>query len=271
MANQSGAASTVRAELSRLREQFAGTPYPPTGAAGSAVALAKLVGRVEWAASNAGLLDDGSTVRRMPHVQTLVGAAAETLRRSADLICDQQAHPVDDPECVHALRESMQELDDLMGYELAAEVSTLIEPDADPRDHVRRQQSDAVDDDHEEALASSLDPSFGARALGIATLMVADSTIEAAGVHPDGGQKWSAGIDAGALQLWPRLLSHLSFRSVWFRNAVRGGAGLALAVAVIEITDVEHGFWVVLGTLSVLRSNALGTGATAFPRSGGRP
>jgi hypothetical protein len=56
---------------------------------------------------------------------------------------------------------------------------------------------------------------------------------------------------------------------VWFRNAVRAGAGLALAVAVVEITDVEHGFWVVLGTLSVLRSNALGTGATALRAVGG--
>ena len=50
---------------------------------------------------------------------------------------------------------------------------------------------------------------------------------------------------------------------------MRGAAGLALAVAVVEVTDVEHGFWVVLGTLSVLRSNALGTGATALRAVGG--
>jgi hypothetical protein len=56
---------------------------------------------------------------------------------------------------------------------------------------------------------------------------------------------------------------------VWFRNAFRGGVGLALAVAVIEITNVSHGFWVVLGTMSVLRSNALGTGATALRAVGG--
>ena len=37
----------------------------------------------------------------------------------------------------------------------------------------------------------------------------------------------------------------------------------------IEITNVSHGFWVVLGTLSVLRSNALGTGATAVRAVGG--
>ena len=66
-----------------------------------------------------------------------------------------------------------------------------------------------------------------------------------------------------------RLLSHLSVRSVWFRNALRGAIGLALAVAVVEVTNVSHGFWVVLGTMSVLRSNALGTGATALRAVGG--
>ena len=263
------AVATVRAELSRLRDQFASTPYPPTGAAGSAVALAKLVGRVEWAAGNATLLDDGAAARKVPHVQAMIRTAAETLRQCAALVCDQQAHPVDDPECVRALRRSMRELDDLMGHELAAEVSTLIEPGVGRRDQMLVQGSGAPGAERQDGLASSLDPSFQARAFGIATLMVADTTIEAAGVHPEGEQKWSAGVDARALQVWPRLLSHLSFRSVWFRNAVRGAAGLALAVAVIEITDVEHGFWVVLGTLSVLRSNALGTGATALRAIGG--
>ncbi len=263
------AVATVREELTALRDQFAGSPYPPTGAAGSAVALAKLVGRVEWAASNTALLDDGSTARQMPHVQTIIRVAAGTLRRSAALICDGRARPVDDPELVRALRESMRELDDLVGHELAAEVSTLIGPDPERGDHGLLPERGALGGEHMEGLASSLDPSFGARALGIATLMVADTTLEAAGTHSEGTQRWSAGIDAGALQVWPRILSHLSFRSVWFRNAVRGAAGLALAVAVVEITDVEHGFWVVLGTLSVLRSNALGTGATALRAIGG--
>jgi len=261
--------STMSAELSLLRDQVAGAPYPPTGAAGTAVALAKLVGRVEWAAGTAALLDDRPGTEQLAHVRAMISGTAETLRASAALICDQQAHPVDDPERVRALRESMQELDDRMGHELAAEVSTLIEGDRDRGDQVPVRESDAPGDGRTEGLAASLDPSFGARALGIATLMVADATIEAAGVQADGEQRWGAGIDARALQVWPRLLSHLSFRSVWFRNAVRGGAGLALAVAVVEITDVEHGFWVVLGTLSVLRSNALGTGATALRAIGG--
>jgi uncharacterized membrane protein YccC len=48
--------------------------------------------------------------------------------------------------------------------------------------------------------------------------------------------------------------------SVWLRNSVRGAAGLAVAVYIAQRTGLQHAFWVVLGTLSVLRSNALSTG-----------
>jgi uncharacterized membrane protein YccC len=51
---------------------------------------------------------------------------------------------------------------------------------------------------------------------------------------------------------------------VRFRNAARTGLGLALAVLVAKTASVDHAFWVVLGALAVLRSNALGTGATAL-------
>jgi uncharacterized membrane protein YccC len=55
-------------------------------------------------------------------------------------------------------------------------------------------------------------------------------------------------------------VEHASVRSVWFRNSVRGAVALAVAVYIAQRTGLQHGFWVVLGTLSVLRSNALGTG-----------
>jgi uncharacterized membrane protein YccC len=54
--------------------------------------------------------------------------------------------------------------------------------------------------------------------------------------------------------------SFVGSRSVTVRNALRTGLGLALAVAVTHVFPVEHGFWVVLGALSVLRSSALTTG-----------
>jgi uncharacterized membrane protein YccC len=58
-------------------------------------------------------------------------------------------------------------------------------------------------------------------------------------------------------------------RSVPLQNAVRGAAGLAVAVLIARITNQQEGFWIVLGALSVLRSNALSTGATALRAVGG--
>jgi uncharacterized membrane protein YccC len=52
----------------------------------------------------------------------------------------------------------------------------------------------------------------------------------------------------------------LATRAVVLRNSLRTGLGLALAVAVTHVFPVEHGFWVVLGAMSVLRSSALTTG-----------
>ncbi len=60
-----------------------------------------------------------------------------------------------------------------------------------------------------------------------------------------------------------------SIRSVWFRNSVRGAVAIAAAVLVAKMTNVEHAFWVVLGTLSVLRTSAGATGSTALRALGG--
>jgi uncharacterized membrane protein YccC len=51
---------------------------------------------------------------------------------------------------------------------------------------------------------------------------------------------------------------------VWFRNSVRGALALGAAVLVAQEAGLQHAFWVVLGALSVLRSNVLSTGATAL-------
>jgi uncharacterized membrane protein YccC len=59
-------------------------------------------------------------------------------------------------------------------------------------------------------------------------------------------------------------IEHASVGSVWFQNSIRGAVGLAVAVYIAQRTGLQHSFWVVLGTLSVLRSNALGTGRTVL-------
>jgi len=65
------------------------------------------------------------------------------------------------------------------------------------------------------------------------------------------------------------VVSHASVRSVWFANSSRGAVALAIAVAVADLSKVGHPFWIVLGALSVLRTNASGTGATALRALGG--
>jgi len=65
------------------------------------------------------------------------------------------------------------------------------------------------------------------------------------------------------------LVRHASLRSIWFLNSLRGSLALAAAVLVADLSGVQHAFWVVLGTLSVLRTNASSTESTALRALGG--
>lgn len=63
---------------------------------------------------------------------------------------------------------------------------------------------------------------------------------------------------------WERLRAEITWRGPWGRNAVRLGLALSLALLVVELTGVARGYWVVLGTLSVLRLDVGTTGRTAW-------
>ena len=88
------------------------------------------------------------------------------------------------------------------------------------------------------------------------------------GVVPAWGRwpRWLRSLLAGAEGF---TTTHADYRSIWFRNSVRGAVGLAIAVFIAQRTGLQHSFWVVLGTLSVLRSNALGTGRSVISALGG--
>lgn len=72
--------------------------------------------------------------------------------------------------------------------------------------------------------------------------------------------------DAGAAAMVRRtsetMRTHLHFRSSVLQNSLRVALGLALAVLLGGLLQIAHAFWVVLGTLSALRSSALATGRT---------
>jgi len=74
----------------------------------------------------------------------------------------------------------------------------------------------------------------------------------------------------GTLRRFDRFVGEYAIpSSVWFRDALRAGVALSAAVLLARSLGVDHGFWVALGTLSVLRSSALGTGQSAVAASAG--
>ena len=291
--------AAAETELAELRAQFESTSYPPTGAGPGDSALAKLVCRMEWVGTNAVLGQQQASVLDLPDVRDVNRAAADVLTASAALICDGRGRPVDDPAAVQAvaaavddlgaqrLRSQQASMDRVLDGTAAERAATALAAGritgalaADDRLGPGRAPvpGDPAPGDEDptaarlagtrgarqDRLLGALDPTFRTRALSFAAEMVAEAAVESAGLSrpadADGRRRervaWGSSRRTAA--------AHVDLRSVWFRNSLRGAIGLALAVAVVEMTDVNHGFWVVLGTLSVLRSNATGTGATAL-------
>ncbi|HEY6280036.1 MAG TPA: FUSC family protein [Streptosporangiaceae bacterium] len=251
--------AAVRQALAELRQGFAGAPYPPTGVAPAQVALARMVSRVEWAdvlsmvtRAEQGLALEPSALRE------LNGATARALRGVSEVIGDGTAGQP--PQA--AADELAGALTDLHRDRRAAYTWAL--------DRLVREVDGDPSRPAPEALAF-LGPAFRIRTLGLATEELGVLALRSAGfVVPalDGPAAQAApagrtGPAALARSVWDLAAPHMSLRSVWMRNSLRGAVGLAAAVAVARLTGVAHGFWVVLGTMSVLRSNALGTGETA--------
>ncbi len=122
--------------------------------------------------------------------------------------------------------------------------------------------SDTSAEDPPGALIDFIDPTFRSRSLARVLLLIgADvATVGASFQRASGTVPVSLLLRGIRMRLRP----HLALDSVWLHNSLRGALGLALAVLIAHLTGVQHGFWVVLGTLSVLRSNAAGTSSTVL-------
>jgi len=64
---------------------------------------------------------------------------------------------------------------------------------------------------------------------------------------------------------WQRFSAHLTPRSVYFQAAVRVAVALAAARLIAGLFDLSHGFWVLLATLTLLRSRATDTRIALLP------
>jgi len=62
-----------------------------------------------------------------------------------------------------------------------------------------------------------------------------------------------------------RIRGHLTPRSVFFQNAIRLALGLAAARLVAGLLDLSHGFWVLLATLTLMRTSVAATRAAVIP------
>jgi hypothetical protein len=185
---------------------------------------------------------------RDPHVGAVKLAAADVLTGAAELLETPQAAGHGLSPALGQMRAALTKLEGDTVRLLPVRTAARAEGPQRPEDVV-----------------TSLDPSFRAHELSFVVAQIAANTEFAAaasrrswierllGRQPEGfqGPLTSAQERAGA---------HLDRQSLWLRNSLRGAVALGLAVLVADLSGVQHAFWVVLGTLSVLRSNALSTG-----------
>lgn len=116
-------------------------------------------------------------------------------------------------------------------------------------------------------ILDGLDVDHTLRAVSYVTIGLSADAIVAAGARAHDDPTLPAElrveeVQGGAQRVATLLRAHLDPTSTVLHQSIRTAVGLALAVVLARILGLSHAFWVVLGTLSVLRSNALGTGRT---------
>ena len=231
-----------------LLEAFTATPYRPIGASAPDEALANAIDLLEWCTSLVADMvhERGDLSEVGAPERELLQEAAEVLVGVAALLRHSHAEPEVDLRVLARGRErSEARLRELSsgdaGY--AAEARVLF---------------------HADMIALT--------ALAIGADARVASGLEAPGWLERAREEALTGVGVDVARRAGRrvaalgrvALDHASVRSVWTINSLRGAVAIALAVAVADLTSVQHGFWVVLGTLSVLRTNAVATGATAL-------
>jgi uncharacterized membrane protein YccC len=234
-------ADAARDALEALRESFLGTPYRPTGPTGRTAALAMLIDELDWFSSFV-LQTDAAHVREMSlcgkENDDALSAVRAALRSSAARLEGQDSSP------------------DLDGLGRARQAVAAA---------VGRRLRELSPADRDPVVSIGLEPSFRARAMAHTARQIGMETLIATGAGNTASSATRSVQTRQALGAAERSAAEqVRLRSVALRNSVRGAAGLGIAVFVSQKTGVQHAFWVVLGTLSVLRSNALGTGASVL-------
>ena len=227
--------SAARAAAAALDER-AGVVYRPAGSITrerALVALVIAVRRLVPLLEQMAAADTSEDADTLPEYTLLSARTGATLSASARVLAGESADPVD--------------------------VSTLDDARARHTRALERWTAARLAADGAARVVDRFGAAFPLRRLSFSAVAIAgDASLAAHVVRPPRHGAAALARAAAALR------AHCNLQSVRFRNAARAGLGLALAVLVAKTTSVEHAFWVVLGALAVLRSNALGTGATAL-------
>jgi len=245
-ASVADAGAAARGAVAALRHAFFATPYRPTGFTTASRVLVRAVDQVVW-------LD--TILDRMPpdRAQGGTGPAVCAIKLAGAELLDDGAvltgGAADEPSGLPAARRRL----DTAREELRRDSAPLAGSGAGGAGN---------------GLVSALDPGFRAQELSFATASIVDTLALAAAARR---RTWwelllgrgAAGLPASLMSARARLGAHLQRESVWLHNSLRAAAALGLAILLIETVRIEHSFWVVFGTLAILRSSALSTGQDA--------
>jgi uncharacterized membrane protein YccC len=237
------ASAESKAAVTGMRTSFFATPYRPTGLTTAARTLVRLVDEIVWLDT---VLDQMPAHHRSfsDEVCAVKLAAADLLEQGTALLDAGSGPP-------HALQPALDRLEQARETMEHAAMS-LVGMETGP-------------DDEAERYVSGLEPSFRAQELSfVASAIAANIQLTVAALERPWWQQLLGHQPAGATgalsSVQERAGAHVERHSVWLHNSVRGAIALGLAVLVSDLTGVQHSFWVVLGTLSVLRSSAFSTG-----------
>jgi hypothetical protein len=265
------AAAQADQTVEALRSAFLATPYRPTGLSTPARTTVRLVDELNWLNSiviQPGLHRDGVN-RAALRVKE---AAAAVLERAAALLdsrggsSDQLDAALTELAAAHAKMQEGVTADlpvrSLRSANDPTVAGALVKPEPSASDP-------AAGGGPVSEFITSLDPAFRAEQLSYAVSLIARNVeLTAAAERRSWRERWLGrqpeGVPGTLSAARERITSYLEPHSVWLHNSLRGAAGLGLAVLASRLTGVQHSFWVVLGALSVLRSNALNTGQDAL-------
>jgi uncharacterized membrane protein YccC len=237
------AVSRANTAVAALRATFLATPYQPSGLTTATRAVIRLVDGVVWLSV---ILDDTAATRHRPRADPSV----RQVKTAAAVLLDHAGKAL-------SLREPPQDnladhLHDLARARRAMETAAVA--DVRPRDGRSGEE-----------LVSSLAPSFRAQELSFAVLAIAENIAIATAAEQRSWWQKLLGrrprdLPGPLASAQERALAHIEPHSVWLRNSLRGAIALAGAVLVARTSGAQQSFWIVLGALSVLRTNALSTG-----------